>query len=134
MTKAQLKAYRGLKLEQDKLLERIKNWQAVKYSLHSPSADGMPHGSAIGTGGAQERWAAKMDEVERLYKEKVAALADALMEIEKGIDVLEPRERTLIRLYYFDGLVWEEVCVEMSYSWRQVHRFHKQALEKLRKV
>lgn len=134
MTKAQLKAYRGLKQEQEKLLERIKNWQAVKYSLHSPGADGMPQGSTVGTGGVPERWAVKMDEVERLYMEKAAALADALMEIEKVIDVLEPRERTLIRLYYFDGLTWEEVCVKMSYSWRQIHYIHKKALEKLRNV
>ncbi len=121
-------------MEHDKLLERVKNWQAIKYSLRSPSADGMPQGNNTSTGGIQERWSVRMDEVARLYMEKAATLADAIMEIEKVLDVLEPRERTLIRLYYIEGLTWEDVCIEMSYSWRQIHYMHKDALEKLREA
>jgi RNA polymerase sigma factor (sigma-70 family) len=62
------------------------------------------------------------------YRQKAAELSTALAEIEDAIEVLEPRERTLIRLHYAQGLTWEEVCVAMNYSWRQIHRIHAKAL------
>ena len=30
-----------------------------------------------------------------------------------------------------DGAKWEDICVILSYSWRQVHRAHSAALQKL---
>lgn len=51
--------------------------------------------------------------------------------IEKAIEKLPPREALLIRLRYLDQKRWEEICVEMNYSWRQVHRIHSDALKLL---
>jgi hypothetical protein len=36
-----------------------------------------------------------------------------------------------MRHRYIDGKSWEEVCVAISYSWRQTHNLHDQALNKL---
>jgi hypothetical protein len=41
-------------------------------------------------------------------------------------------EIALIRLHYIEGRIWEEVCIEMAYSWMQVHRIHAKALEILK--
>ena len=133
MTKEQLRAYRDIKLERDKLAAMVEEVEAVLYGPRSPKLDGMPHGGSA-PGSIVEEAAIKHAELLEKYRRKVAELSAALVEIENAIEVLEPRERTLIRLYYAQGLTWEEVCVAMNYSWRQVHRIHAKALEALREV
>lgn len=127
MTKAQLRAYRDIKLERDKLKDLV---DGLEYGLSGLSMDGMPRSSRPGdpTGWQAIEHAQIIDQ----YLDKVAELDKALVEIETAIECLEPRERTLIRLYYIEGLTWEEVCVEMSYGWRQVHRIHAKALEQMK--
>lgn len=130
MTKERLRAYRDLRQERDKLKKLIEELDANLYGPTTPNLDGLPrsHGGAS----AVESLVAQKDQIERKYLAKVAELTAELETIERAIEVLEPRERTLIRLYYIEGLTWEQVCVEMSYSWRQVHRIHGMALERLR--
>ena len=131
MTKEQLKAYRAIRLERDKLLGMLKELEATIYSPTIPKLNPAPGGGRNGASPV-EIAATKHDELRTRYLQKVAELEDAMAKIEEAILVLDPMERTLIRLYYIKGKTWEEVCVEMSYSWRQVHRFHATALEKLR--
>lgn len=131
MTKEQLKEYRSIKLERDRLADMIKDLEAVLYSPRSQRLDGMPRGGSA-PGSMVEDAVIKHTELLDRYEQKVLELSKALVEIEEAIEVLEPRERTLIRLHYAEGLTWEEVCVAMNYSWRQVHRIHAKALETLR--
>lgn len=131
MTKEQLRAYRAIRLERDKLLEMLGELETTIYSPTIPKLNPAPGGGRNGASPV-EIAATKHDEVRTRYLQKVAELEDAMARIEKAILVLDPTERTLVRLYYIKGKTWEEVCVEMSYSWRQVHRIHAKALEKLR--
>lgn len=131
MTKEQLKGYRAIKLERDKLAEMLEELEATMYSPKGQKLDGMPH-SGSGIGSPTESLALKHADLRARYEKKVAELTTALSEIEAEIETLAPRERTLIRLHYAEGLTWEQVCVEMSYSWRQIHRLHSKALEALR--
>jgi RNA polymerase sigma factor (sigma-70 family) len=131
VTKEQLRAYRDIKLERDRLSTMIEEVESVLYSPRSRRLDGMPRGGSA-PGSAVEDAAIKHTELLEKYRRKVAELSTALVEIENAIEVLEPRERTLIRLYYAQGLTWEEVCVAMNYSWRQIHRIHAKALEMLK--
>lgn len=127
MTKKQLRDYRDIKLEKDELERKI---AAMEYGPGGLRMDGMPRSGKISDPTGQQ--GLDHAEVLEMYKRKVAELDKAILEVETAIECLEPRERTLIRLYYIDGLTWEEVCVEMCYSWRQVHRIHAVALEKLK--
>lgn len=127
MTKTQLRAYRDLKLERDRLEIMV---SAMEYGLNGISMDGMPRSGKVSDPTGNQ--AVEHTQVRDLYRQKVAELNRALIEVEQAIECLEPRERTLIRLYYCEGLTWEEVCVEMSYSWRQIHYIHKKALEQLK--
>ena len=52
-------------------------------------------------------------------------------EILKAIECLPQREACLIRLRYISSLSWERICVEMNYSWKQIHRIHSDALKLL---
>ena len=131
MTKEQLKAYRALRLEHDRLDAMLDELEGVMYAPRTQRLDGQPSGGA-GTDSEVERATEQHDELLERYRQKVRELRAALTEIEEGIKVLEPRERTLIRLHYIQGLTWEQVCVAMNYSWRQVHRIHSSALETLK--
>lgn len=132
MTKAELRAYKDLRKERDQLAKMLGDIEAVMYGPRAVRLDGMPRGGSGGSGGPTAELATRHIEIEKRYLEKVAELTQLLDAIEKAIEVLDPRERTLIRLHYIEGLVWEEVCIEMSYAWRQVHRIHAKALEKLK--
>lgn len=133
MTKEKLKEYRSLKLERDKLAEMIRDMEAVIYGPRSPKLDGMPHGGSNPHSAVEDAAIKHTDLLER-YQQKVAELSAALAEIETAIERLAPRERTLIRLHYVQALTWEEVCVAMAYSWRQIHRIHAKALAELKKA
>lgn len=101
------------------------------YGPRAQRLDGMPR-SGSGENYVTEERIDRKDELLALYKEKEAELDEKLLIIERAIEKLEPRERRLVRLHYIDGLTWEQVAVEMTYSWRQVHRIHGEALEKLK--
>ena len=127
MTKAQLRAYRDLKLERDRLEAMV---AALEYGTGGLRMDGMPRSGKVSDPTGQQAIDHAM--VRDLYAQKVTELTQALIEIENVIEHLEPLERTIIRLYYVEGLTWEEVCVAISYSWRQVHRIHAKALAKVK--
>lgn len=130
MTKERLRGYRTLLQEKKTLEQQI---ETVEATLLHPQIQKIKHTPAGPSGGnALEDLAAKHLELIDLYHAKLAEIAQELQAIETGIDTLPPTERVLLRLRYVHGLTWEEVCVDMSYSWRQVHRIHAKALEALR--
>lgn len=133
MTRQRLKLYKEIREERDKLVQMIAELEAVMYGPRSPKLDGMPsaHGEA---GRPTESLAIKHADLLELYEGKVADLAEILKDIEEAIKPLRPKERTLLRLYYIEGLTWEQVCCELHYSWSHVHRQHKAALEHLKEL
>lgn len=52
-------------------------------------------------------------------------------EIEDSISSLEPAERVLMRLRYIDGKDWDEIAVELHYSYRHTVRLHGIILQKM---
>lgn len=54
-------------------------------------------------------------------------------EIEDSISSLEPAERVLMRLRYIDGKSWEQIALEMHYSYRHTTKLHGIILAKLKK-
>lgn len=131
MTKEELRAYRGIKLERDKLRGIIKDLEAVMYNPRAQRLDGMPRSGSGARSGVESIAIRHADLLETCHR-KEKELTKAMENIERAIEVLDPLERTIVRLYYIKGLTWEEVAVEMSYSWRHVHRLHSAALEKLK--
>lgn len=131
MTKEQLRSYRDIRQERDELKKQITELEATMYSPATSNTDGTPRG-ASGPSRPTESVSVRHTELLERYKRKEAELAGAMLDIENAIDTLGPRERTLIRLYYAEGLTWEQVAVTMNYSWRQIHRIHGAALEALK--
>lgn len=132
MTKEKLRAYRSIKLEKDKLEEMIEYLEGSLYDPQAPRLDGMPRSGSAGRDSKTDALIDRVDKLRATYEARKAELVDALLEIENAIKELPYRERTLVRLYYAKGMTWEQVCVEMSYSWAQIHRIHAAALEMLK--
>lgn len=70
-------------------------------------------------------------DLQEYYHREMKRLDDEQLAIEKAINALDYRERTVLRLYYIEGLNWEQVAVAVNYSWTAVHNIHSAALDKL---
>ena len=79
-----------------------------------------------------ERAIERIDELERRIKDDTNDCITARRDIRDAINnVDKPDERLLLQLRYLNGKKWEEIAVEMNYSWRQVHNIHSVALQKI---
>lgn len=126
--KKRLNSYNDLDRERRQLADQLARLQA-RLTPGGQNLDGMPRGPGVSDGLA-DTVAARLDLLER-YQVKLHELDRAQADIESLIDDLDPVERTLTRAKYIEGRTWEEVCVVMAYSWRQVHRIHARVLGKL---
>lgn len=132
MTKERLRNYQNIKREREQLEEKLAQIEAALYSPKIPQLTSVP-ASGSPTGSGMEALADKHMELQQRYEAKLVELATEQLEIERAIETLDPTARMLLRYRYIDGLTWEEVCVRLCYSWRQTHRLHSQALEKLKR-
>jgi DNA-directed RNA polymerase specialized sigma subunit len=70
---------------------------------------------------------------DKLYAQLIKAKEDAvdcMAEIQQRIETVpDENEKTVLTLRYLKSYSWEKICVEMAYSWRQVHYIHSSALE-----
>lgn len=130
MTKERLRGYRAMKREKLQLERQI---EEIEATLYNPKVQKIKHTpGATSHGNAMEDLAAKHLELIDLYKDKLEKMSEELLAIEKAIEDLPSTERQLLRLYYMAGMTWEEVCVSIGYSWKQVHRIHGRALDMLK--
>ena len=129
MTKERLRKYGEVKKELEQIRQKL---QAVKAALYAPGAPRLTGMPKSGGGNPLEMRSEKHLALLELYDTKAAELAGELMAIEQEIAALEPKERTLMRCRYIDGLSWDDVAEKIGYCWAQTHRLHAQALRKLK--
>ena len=127
--KGQLHRYRDLKAEHRQIARELEKVEAFMSAPRPVNLDGMPRAS--GAGDPVLSVVSLHVSLQERYTAKLAELAAAQATIEDMIEGLEPVERKLMRHRYIEGMAWEEVCVAMSYSWRQIHKLHSRALDKL---
>jgi DNA-directed RNA polymerase specialized sigma subunit len=84
----------------------------------------------------------KLDEATEKYidacdesADELNRLAELRCDIWNTIHKVEDhKENTLLRMRYISGMTWEQVAVEMHYSYRQTTRLHGKALESVKDV
>lgn len=130
MTKERLRNYQNIKKEREQLRHQLEEIEAALYYPKIQRLDAMPGGHTEGN--PQEALAIHHIELQERYKAKMEELAAEQLAIEAAIEPLEPTARMLMRHRYLEGLKWEEVCIRMNYSWRQIHNIHGEALKQLR--
>lgn len=129
MTKKELQEYywvrKNIKQLEEKLLELETEVtrQTTRLSDEPKSANN-----------TQDKLASIVTEIvsvqEEINKKLKRAYAIAA-KIENAIAELPEREQYLIRARYIELKSWEQIAVDMKYSWRQVHRIHANALRLL---
>lgn len=130
MTKERLRAFRTLVLEQKQIRGQLKAVEARMYSIGGQQFSLTPRGGG-NRGHTMDDLVSGHDRLQRLYKQKLAALEKEQAEIEEALSVLTPNERLVIRARYFEGKSWDDVCRVVHYEWAQTHRLHGSALQKL---
>lgn len=133
----------NIKMENEKKKEYLWGYQREKRKLQRleeeltelrldkmcPSViqDGMPHASG---GGDLSGYMAKVDTLERKILKARYKRIQKLKGIKDRIECLEnENEKDVLMYRYIRGMKWEDISVRMGYSWKQIHRFHSNALE-----
>lgn len=131
LTKQELQEYFWTQKNIEKLEARIEELMAVATKQTSQIKSDV---EAIHGTGYNDRQGDVLAEIADLRAELETELQKALLgqlEIEQAIKALPEREKYLIRARYIERKTWEHICVDMQYSWKQVHRIHAKALQLL---
>lgn len=129
MTKEELQEYKYLEKEIQQLEEEE---MRLRDRLENPSTQkltGMPKGSSY-----YDRTAdlvVKLVDLCNEISERKGQLISERKRIEAAIGALDSGDRLLIRYRYVTGLGWEEIAMQMGYTFQHLHRLHKRILEKL---
>lgn len=124
--KEYLKSYQRAVRREVEILDEI---QRLRMNTMFPSVvnDGMPKGSSQSD---LSEYVAILDEQIQNLKEERLAKAKIYKGIEDRIRRIENEdEQRVLRLRYIKGMKWEEVAVEMGYSWKWTHKIHSDALK-----
>jgi RinA family phage transcriptional activator len=122
-----LKRYITIDREIDRKLEEVGRLRS-KLTRITQVLTAEPRGGGTIYGKTEEILAKIVD-----LEKEIDADVDRLIEVRDSIKsiieaVEDDRERLLLQYRYLDGRTFEEIAVQMHYSWRQTHRLHSQAL------
>ena len=132
MTNAEKKA---VLLEYQAIERRIKRLQSEKRgwlekaTAVSPNLSDMPKG-----GGADkiQNAVCRIADIEQKINREIDRQIDLRERIEAAICAIpDGRLRDLMRYRYIDGMTWEQIAVEMHYSYVHICRMHGQALAQI---
>ncbi len=126
MTKQQLQEYKWLQKNIQQLEEKLLELETESTRMTQRISHG-PMGSQ-----RKDKMAdmvSKIIDVQNCIDQQLVKAYHLMEEIEKSIEILPERERYLIRSRYINGMNWEKICEDMSYSWKQTHRIHSEALK-----
>lgn len=122
--KAILLEYRAIERRINRLIDEKAAWNAT---ATTSSFSDMPR-----SGGGSDKiqtTVEKIIEIEEKLDHEIDALVDLRNRIETAVEKLEDgRLRDVMRYRYIDGMKWEQIAVEMHYSYMQVCRLHGKAL------
>lgn len=77
----------------------------------------------------------RLVELESLVNEKINEQIQIKTEILEAISqIRDRRQRIVLTEYYLNMKTWEQVAVEINYSWRQVMNIHGRALQEMQRI
>jgi DNA-directed RNA polymerase specialized sigma24 family protein len=132
MTKQELKEYYWIRRNITKLESRL--IQLDSESTKVTTNLKKKHDAIVGKGNTSDKVGnsvTDMDEAREKLAEQIVASYAVLADIERAIEVLPARECYLVRARYIELLSWEQIAVDMGYSWQWVHKIHSGALAML---
>ena len=130
MTKDDLKEYTSIKRELKQIQFKLKELEERKTSIKSMVISDMKVQSSH-INNSIEDLLIKIEECIEEYNKKEIELYNKQLEIEKCINSLEPTERIIARSRYIEGKTFEQISVDLNYSWRHTIRIHGKILQKI---
>lgn len=93
----------------------------------TPTYSDMPKG--MGESDKVQSTVEKLGDLEKRINDKIDEWYEAKLDIEKAIHTVESDKlRLLLRYRYINGWTFEQIAVQMHYTWRQINRLHKKAI------
>ncbi len=124
--KEYLKGYERAVRKLERIELRIAEMRSRQVSPHV-CLDGMPHVFSVKD---LSGYAALLDEEERRYLKSRYLCLRKCREITDKIERLSQDEEKAVLLHRYIKLQkWEDICEEMGYSWKHIHRIHTAALK-----
>lgn len=114
----------------DQLKEQIATLELRRISPRS-AAYGSERVQTSVKGDIQLDQIAKIDDLIENYRNELNEILDLQAEFEKKILPLAPFEKRIMRCYYIDGMIWEQVWQVTGYCTRHLTRIHRKILDDL---
>lgn len=125
-----LKSYRALDGKIESMIEQLQVWNARATKITATISQ---EPKAAGSGDQLQRCIDQICELQTEIAQEMDKLRKRKQEIETAIHGLNEKSYQDILWYrYIQGMTFEEIAIKMNYSWRQVFRKHKNAVEKLK--
>lgn len=119
------KKYQSLREQEEALILEVNRPKGIEYDNV-----GMPKGSSRPSDISD--YIVKVEEFLRKIDDKKKEMQQIRLEIEEKIaDVEDGTQSKILYLRYIKFMKWEDICVEVNCSWRQVHNTHSKALKNL---
>lgn len=126
--KRKLKSFWVLSLKVEELHYQLKELEATGTKV-TPSYSLAPAGGGDNNTSKPEQAALAIYELKQEINAKIEQQCAAVRETYRLIDLLDDELLKLVMIKrYAKHKPWEEIAVEMGYSWRQVHNLHSKAL------
>jgi hypothetical protein len=125
-----LRQYTDLIVELDTLME---SYLFLRTKLMSPNIPQLKQDPVqCSMTDSQSAALADMIDLENVINARKMDVINARRKIERAVrGVQSSTHRQLLMLKYYNNMKWESICVEMSYSWKQIHRLHSDALNEI---
>jgi len=124
--KEYLNSYKNLCKKLQSIEEQLQSLMEVEQSAKIQKLSDMPKGSM------QTDLSDLMVQIEVIFTKIVLKRAECMekkLEIESCIaDMQDGIESSILHKRYIEFKAWEQICVEIDYSWMQTHRLHSRAL------
>ena len=130
MTKDDLKEYTSIKKELKQIQFKLKELEERKTSIKSMIISDMNVQTSHNNNSIEDLLI-KIEECIEEYNKKEIKLYNKQLEIENCINSLEPTERIIARSRYIEGKTFEQIAVDLNYSWRHTIRIPGKILQKI---
>ena len=133
MTKKEyLQQYKRLDSYIESQVEELEKWRLLATKV-TPTYSDMPSGS----GGDDKIQSAveHMDEIRKMLDQSIDEFVKLKTDIQEKLDAVEDISlRMLLKYRYIDGLTFEQIAVNMNYSYQWICELHRRALQKIETV
>ena len=127
--KEYLSQYRNLDIEIDSLVLERERLYSLATTRGGSVIDGTPKGAKSDNAAPYEHILDRIMAIDDIVNKRIDRLIAIRHEINAAINgVKDDRLRTLLRLRYINGHTFEQIAVDMDYSYMHICRLHGDAL------